>query len=187
MIKISLERCRVRNDAHNDHREGITMAGPHTLTETEKAVESRLSEMDLDFKAMAVASNLFRAANAVRNHMERTVLAKADLTWTGFVVLWVAWIWQTAETRLIAEESGVSKATLSGVLGTLEGRGLVTRRRSDTDGRLVIVELTTAGKRLMKSLFPKFNEQERYVTRFITPGDEEHAATILRDFVRAVE
>ena len=108
------------------------MAGPHTLAETENLVQSRLSDMQLDFQAMAVTSNLFRAANAVRNHLERTVLAPADLTWTAFVVLWVAWIWQTAETRMIAEESGVSKATLSGVLSTLEGRGLVTRRRGET-------------------------------------------------------
>ena len=161
------------------------MAGPHTLAETENLVQSRLSDMQLDFQAMAVTSNLFRAANAVRNHLERTVLAPADLTWTAFVVLWVAWIWQTAETRMIAEESGVSKATLSGVLSTLEGRGLVTRRRGETDGRLVIVELTPAGKRLMKRLFPKFNEQEQAVCRLIPADQQELAAQFLRSFVRA--
>lgn len=161
------------------------MAGPHTLAETENLVQSRLSDMQLDFQAMAVTSNLFRAANAVRNHLERTVLAPADLTWTAFVVLWVAWIWQTAETRMIAEESGVSKATLSGVLSTLEGRGLVTRRRGATDGRLVIVELTPAGKRLMKRLFPKFNEQEQAVCRLIPADEQELAAQFLRSFVRA--
>ena len=161
------------------------MAGPHTLAETENLVQSRLSDMQLDFQAMAVTSNLFRAANAVRNHLERTVLAPADLTWTAFVVLWVAWIWQTAETRMIAEESGVSKATLSGVLSTLESRGLVTRRRGETDGRLVIVELTPAGKRLMKRLFPKFNEQEQAVCRLIPADQQELAAQFLRSFVRA--
>lgn len=161
------------------------MAGPHTLAETENLVQSRLSDMQLDFQAMAVTSNLFRAANAVRNHLERTVLAPADLTWTAFVVLWVAWIWQTAETRMIAEESGVSKATLSGVLSTLESRGLVTRRRGETDGRLVIVELTPAGKRLMKRLFPKFNEQEQEVCRLIPADQQELAAQFLRSFVRA--
>jgi DNA-binding MarR family transcriptional regulator len=163
------------------------MAGPHTLAETENLVQSRLSDMQLDFQAMAVTSNLFRAANAVRNHLERTVLAPADLTWTAFVVLWVAWIWQTAETRMIAEESGVSKATLSGVLSTLESRGLVTRRRGETDGRLVIVELTPAGKRLMKRLFPKFNEQEQAVCRLIPADQQELAAQFLRSFVRATD
>ena len=42
--------------------------------------------------AMAAVSNVYRAANAVRNHLERTVLAPHGLTWTGWVVLWVIWI-----------------------------------------------------------------------------------------------
>ncbi len=51
------------------------MASPHTLAETERQVETRLGDLPLDYAAMAVTSNLFRAANAMRNHLERTVLA----------------------------------------------------------------------------------------------------------------
>lgn len=156
------------------------MAGPHTLAETENAVSSRLAGMTLDFEAMAVASNLFRAANAVRNHLERTVLQPHDLTWTAFVVLWVTWIWEPIETRQIAEEGGFSKATLSGVLTTLEGRGLVTRERSPEDGRLVLVRLTPTGRRLMKKLFPEFNTQERVVVSAIPREQLPDAADMLR-------
>lgn len=162
------------------------MAGQHTLAETEKAVASRLSDMTLDFEAMAVVSNLFRAANAVRNHLERTVLQPHDLTWTAFVVLWVTWIWEPIETRQVAEEGGFSKATLSGVLTTLEGRGLVTRQRSEADGRLVLVRLTPAGRRLMKKLFPEFNEQERAVVAAIPRGERGSAAQVLRQLHTAV-
>jgi DNA-binding MarR family transcriptional regulator len=156
------------------------MAGPHTLSETEKAVESRLSGMTLDFEAMAVASNLFRAANAVRNHLERTVLQPHDLTWTAFVVLWVVWIWERVETRVIAEEGGFSKATLSGVLTTLEGRGLVIRERSTEDGRLVLVRLTPTGRRLMTRLFPEFNQQEQVVVSALPRDKVTDAAEMLR-------
>ena len=158
------------------------MAGPHTLAETERAVESRLSglNVDLDFEAMAVASNLFRAANAVRNHLEGTVLRPHDLTWTAFVVLWVTWIWESVETRTIAEEGGFSKATLSGVLSTLEGRGLLVRERSPQDGRLVLVRLTAKGKRVMTKLFPEFNAQERYVVSALPAGDLRRTAEALR-------
>ncbi len=156
------------------------MAGPHTLAETENAVLSRLSGLALDYDAMAVASNLFRAANAVRNHLERTVLLPHDLTWTAFVVLWVTWIWEPVETRAIAEEGGFSKATLSGVLTTLEGRGLVTRERSPADGRLVLVRLTPAGRRMMKKLFPLFNEQERAVVSALPADQLRQAADMLR-------
>ena len=161
------------------------MAGPHTLAETERQVADRLGDLTLDFEAMAVVSNLFRAANAVRNHLERSVLAPADLTWTAFVVLWVVWIWGRVETRTIAAEGGFSKATLSGVLTTLEGRGLVERSRSETDGRLVDVALTPAGEKLMRGLFPKFNAEERALTRHV--DDLGSAAAMLRALTLATE
>jgi DNA-binding MarR family transcriptional regulator len=159
---------------------GGHVAGPHTIAETEKAVETRLADMALDFEAMAVVSNLFRAANAVRNHLERTVLQPHNLTWTAFVVLWVVWIWEEVETRVIAEEGGFSKATLSGVLTTLEGRNLVVRERSSVDGRLVIVRLSPSGRRMMKRLFPEFNQQERALVAEIPRQDRPLAASILR-------
>lgn len=156
------------------------MAGPHTLAETERAVQTRLSGMDLDFEAMAIASTLFRAANAVRNHLEGSVLQPHDLTWTAFVVLWVTWIWEPIETREIAAEGGFSRATLSGVLTTLEGRGFVKRERSTTDGRLVLVRLTPSGRRLMKKLFPLFNEQERALVSAIPERRRPELSTMLR-------
>lgn len=162
------------------------MAGEHTLTETESAVAQKLDGLVLDFEAMAVASNLFRAANAVRNHMERTVLAPHDLTWTAFVVLWVAWIWEPIETRNIADEGGFSKATLSGVMTTLEGRNLLLREKSTVDGRLVIVRLTPSGRRLMKELFPKFNLEEKNVVSQIPTKKRGEAADMLRSICLAV-
>jgi DNA-binding MarR family transcriptional regulator len=161
------------------------VAGPHTLAETERTAESRIGDLDLDFRALSVVSNLFRAANAVRNHMESTVLAKSELTWTAFVVMWIAWIWGEAETRVIAEESGVSKATLSGVLNTLEKRGLAQRQRSEEDGRLVLVTLTPAGTRLIKRLFPEINRQEQQAVSGLTLRQQEQAADFLRQLVLA--
>jgi hypothetical protein len=49
------------------------MAGPHTLAETERQVNQKLVHKNINFEAMAVTSNLFRAANAVRNQ-ERSFL-----------------------------------------------------------------------------------------------------------------
>ncbi|MEY2698257.1 MAG: hypothetical protein RL720_213 [Actinomycetota bacterium] len=156
------------------------MAGSHTLAETESQITSRLSHMTLDFEAMAVMSNLFRAASAVRNHFERNVLAESGLSWTAFVVLWVTWIWEPAETRDIAEESGISKATLTGVLKTLEKMGLAERSRSESDGRLVLVSLTEKGHELMEKLFPAFNRQEIEITSSIPNGDRAKFADMLR-------
>jgi DNA-binding MarR family transcriptional regulator len=76
---------------------------------------------------MAVVANIYRAAAAVRQHLENSVLRGCDLTWTSFVVLWVVWIWGESETRHVAEEAGISKGTLTGVARTLESRGLIKR------------------------------------------------------------
>ncbi len=163
------------------------MAGPHTLAETERQVEATLGTLPLDYTAMAVASNLFRAANAVRNHFERTVLSEHSLSWTAFVVLWVTWIWEPIETRQIAVEGGFSKATLTGVLSTLEGRGWLTRRKSATDGRLVVVALTEAGRDLMTHLFPAFNTQEQQIASPIDPSKRQELAEMLRLITAGVE
>jgi DNA-binding MarR family transcriptional regulator len=163
------------------------MAGPHTLGETERQVESRLGGLSLDYSAMAVASNLFRAANAVRNHFERTVLARENLSWTAFVVLWVVWIWEPIETRQIALEGGFSKATLTGVLSTLENRGWLTRSRSAADGRLVDVSLTEDGRTLMSHLFPAFNGEEQRVVGPIPESQRDELAEMLRMMTVGVE
>jgi DNA-binding MarR family transcriptional regulator len=163
------------------------MAGAHTLAETERQVSERLSHMTLDFDSMAVVSNLFRAANAVRNHFERTVLLSNDLSWTAFVVLWVTWIWEPIETRQIADEGGFSKATLTGVLGTLEGRGYLTRSKSETDGRLVVVTMTDSGRKLMDELFPKFNKQEQQISGAVPNAEQAALAEALRLITKRAE
>lgn len=163
------------------------MVGSHTLAETERTAEARLNGLPVDFEAAAAVSNLFRAANSVRNHMVRTVLAPLDLTWTGFVTLWVAWIWGSAETRVIAEEVGVSKATLSGVLNTLEARGLLVRTAAVEDKRLVHVSLTPAGTSLIRKVYPKINREEAFATRMLSARGKQQAAKYFRKIAEATE
>ena len=163
------------------------MTGHHTLVETERAVSERLGGLPLDFRAMAVVSNLHRAAGAIRNHVEQTVLRQADLTWTGFVVLWVIWIWGEPETRHAAEEAGISKGTLTGVVKTLEGRKLVERQTHPTDGRLVLLRLTPAGNALMEELFPAFNDEETFVLGGLADRKAVELASGLRHILTHLE
>jgi DNA-binding MarR family transcriptional regulator len=157
-----------------------TSDGGHTLAETERAVAERLADLVLDMPAMAAVQNIYRAAGAVRNRLERTVLAPHDLTWTGWVVLWVVWIWGEIETRHVAVEAGISKGTLTGVAGTLQTRGLLRRRTHPDDARRALLSLTPKGSRLMTTLFPLFNEQESFVTSTLDPDERLIVATALR-------
>jgi DNA-binding MarR family transcriptional regulator len=163
------------------------MAGQHTIAETERAVAERLSTLPIDTRAMAGVSNIYRAAGAVRNHFERTVLAPQQLTWTAWVVLWVVWIWSDVESRHVAAEAGISKGTLTGVATTLEGRGLLRRRTHPDDARRVLLSLTPAGRRLMDRLFPAFNAQEVYVTRDLSAAELGALTQALRRIVVGLE
>jgi DNA-binding MarR family transcriptional regulator len=158
-----------------------------SITDAEKRVEAKLGGAPVRHEQMAVVSNIYRAASAVRQHLENTVLRGSDLTWTGFVVLWVIWIWGESETRRVAEEAGISKGTLTGVARTLESRGLITRADHPRDGRLVVLSLTDAGEALMQKLFPEFNAEEAFVTEGLTDEQCRRTAADLRGIVMHVE
>jgi DNA-binding MarR family transcriptional regulator len=162
--------------------------GEHrTLAETERAVSERLHGMSLDMPAMAAVQNIYRAAGAIRNHLERSVLAEHGLTWTGWVVLWVVWIWEEIEARHVAAEAGISKGTLTGVLTTLEGRGLLVRSTHPEDARRVLVTLTDRGHHLMGELFPEFNAQEVLVTAPLESQERMRLADMLRSIVHGLD
>src|SRR6185312_1952701 len=74
------------------------------------------------------------------------------------------------ETRRAADNAAISKATLTGVVKTLESRGLIARRVSDTDRRLVNLELTPSGVALMKELYPAFNAAEAEIVSRLSPS-----------------
>jgi len=167
-------------------REGATL-DQEDLAPTERAVAERLRGMAIDMPAMAAVSNIYRAANAVRNHVERTVLAQHDLTWTGWVVLWVIWIRGEIETRHVAAEVGISKGTLTGVQKTLTERGLVHRAVHPGDARRVLLSLTAPGQRLMTTVFPRFNEQEAFVTSELDEAAQLELARSLRAVVKRAE
>ncbi|MGY1501142.1 MarR family winged helix-turn-helix transcriptional regulator [Streptomyces sp. QTS52] len=136
---------------------------------TEQLVKAKPGDVSIRHDQMAVAANIHRAASAVRRHVENSVLRGVDLTWTGFVVLWVVRISGETETRLVAEEAGISKGTLTGVARTLESRGLVRRIEHPSDGRRVLLGLTDEGEALMRTLFPDFNAEEARATADALP------------------
>jgi MarR family transcriptional regulator, organic hydroperoxide resistance regulator len=166
----------------------LTIGYDRDLVQAEQDIRSRVPDNgQLDFTAMAAVSNIYRAANAIRNQMERDVLAEADLSWAAFTVLFVLWIWGDQQTRHLAAEAGVTKGTLTGVLKTLEKRGLARRYGHEEDGRLVVVSLQPPGRDLIEQLFPAFNAGEARVSASLTEDEKEQLAYLLRKIIRSVE
>ena len=146
----------------------------------EMLAERQVSGLAVDLRAMAAVSNLYRVAMRARNHFEQGILRDSNLTWTGFVTLWMLWVWGEMQTRWLAEEVGVNRSTLSGVLNTLERRGLIRRRGHETEGRLVLAELTAEGSALIEDLFPRFNAEERFIVSRLSPAEQDDLASKLR-------
>jgi len=161
--------------------------GQRSITEAEKLAAAKLGGFPIRRDQMAAVANIYRAASAVRQHLENSVLRGSDLTWTAFVVLWVVWVWGESGTRHVAEEAGISKGTLTGVARTLESRGLLQRSAHPTDGRLVLLRLTDKGEELMQRVFPQFNEEESFVTGRLTDEECRSLAEGLRSVVLQVE
>ncbi|WP_306319122.1 MULTISPECIES: MarR family winged helix-turn-helix transcriptional regulator [unclassified Streptomyces] len=163
------------------------MPGERSISAAEKLAEAKLGGLPIRHEQMAVVANIHRAAAAVRQHLENSVLRESDLTWTAFVVLWVVWVWGESETRHVAEEAGISKGTLTGVVRTLESRGLVRRTGHPEDGRLVLLSLTDAGEEMMTELFPRFNDEEAFVAGQLDDAECRSVADALRRVVMQVE
>ena len=102
-------------------------------------------------------------------------------------MLFVLWIWGERQTRDLAAEAGVTKGTLTGVLKTLEKRGLARRRAHESDGRLVLVSLEPKGLGVIERLFPAFNQGEAFVSASLSERDKDQLASLLRTIIRAVE
>ncbi|MEY4499845.1 MAG: hypothetical protein RL101_946 [Actinomycetota bacterium] len=136
------------------------MAREHTQAETKR-------QHATDLGALAAISNLQISALQVRNQLERSVLDNHGLTWAGFVTLWVVWVWKSPEARQVAGETGLAKATLSGVLNTLEASKLITRKQSKDDRRIILVSLTTKGQKLIEKVFPEVNQSAKEITAHV--------------------
>jgi len=157
------------------------------LVETERAMREHVESLGLDFEAAHAVSSIYRAANAVRSYIWNELLRPYDLTWTGWVVLWVVWIFDGMETRHAAEAAAISKATLTGVVKTLESRGWIDRVGRTDDRRLVELHLTPAGRALMAELYPKFNAIETKVVGRLSGDDTKEMTRSLREIVTTIE
>jgi DNA-binding MarR family transcriptional regulator len=157
------------------------------LVKAERDVRAAFEGLDLNLGALTAVSNIFRAATAVRNHMENGVLAEHDLSWSAFTTVFVLRVWGEMDARSLAAEAGVTAATLTGVMKTLETRDMVRRRGDRLDGRRVMVSLTAKGRRVVDGIMPSFNRHEALVTQALTDSELVDLARSLRVILRTVD
>jgi DNA-binding MarR family transcriptional regulator len=90
------------------------------------------------------------AASRAMTAVYTPLLDALGVTYPQYLVLLVLWDHDGERVSRIGERLELDSATLTPLLKRLEARGLVERRRSAADERVVEVFLTTEGKRLRK-------------------------------------
>lgn len=94
-----------------------------------------------------ICFDLYAASRAVIAAY-RPALGRLGLTYPQYLVMIVLWERGTCTVRDLAEALLLDHGTLTPLLRRMEQRGLVARRRSETDERFVEVSLTAHGDEL---------------------------------------
>jgi DNA-binding MarR family transcriptional regulator len=98
------------------------------------------------------------AASRAMTGAYQPLLEELGITYPQYLVLMALWEEDGARVSRIGERLYLDSATLTPLLKRLESRGLVERRRSRVDERVVEVFLTPEGKQLEQralELFPQ--------------------------------
>lgn len=123
---------------------------------------------------------LLRAESAVRRsvagELEREGVSAAGFS--ALVVLRIAG--GRIELKTLRRRLGWSKANATEVTLTLEGHGLVTRRRALEDRRATILELTARGAELVEGLFPEHAQRVSHAFSSLDENEKRSLAEICR-------
>ncbi|MED4036143.1 MarR family transcriptional regulator (plasmid) [Niallia taxi] len=138
----------------------------------------------LNLDAIAVVTNIYRVAQGLRNKMEQEVLSEYSLSWTAFSMLYDLWVWESIETKKLAESNGVSKATISNITKTLEKKELCYRKSDMRDRRITYVAITDKGKQVMEELYPRFHIGEVELVAGMSADEQKYMSALLRNVIR---
>lgn len=105
-------------------------------------------------QALTVFVKMMRAAESLSVSVHRP-LAEEDLTVSQFGVLEALFHKGPMCQKDLAGKILKSTGNITMVIDNLEKRGLVERRRSETDRRFIQVLLTAAGRELIARIFPE--------------------------------
>jgi len=121
---------------------------------------------------------LARAFDAVERH-SRASIARFGLGTTEFGVLEVLYHKGELPVCDVQRRILVESSSTTYVVDKLVKRGLVRRRHSGTDRRVVLLALTSAGRRLIQRIFPPHAHAMRRAVTALPPREQAQAARLL--------
>lgn len=142
---------------------------------------------DLDVAPMQVFSRLKRLADRLEA-LRRAAFVEHDLTQWQFDVLAALRRagdpFQLTPGQLVVA-TRVSSGTMTNRIDRMVERGLVDRRGSDDDRRIVLVRLTAAGKDAVDAAVATLVRQERDLLSALPPEEVQQLAALLRSLLHS--
>ena len=129
---------------------------------------------DASRRATEVFLNIGMLTGAVRSAVETIVSEEGLPSMAAFNVLSViAGDPEPLQPSTVAERMMVTRATVTGLLDSLEARGLLRRAPHERDGRSRTVSLTSAGRRVVDRLVPRMHAFERELMEVLSDRELE--------------
>jgi len=150
------------------------------VPDDERVLRAFIAARGFDADVMAVAFHLYRTTQEAMARAEVEVLRPLGLSWVGYVTLMSLWMLGPSEVRTLARMQVASKPAVVKSLDVMERLRLVRRRRSKTDRRLVRVELTAAGRTLVRRVQRDVHRHEHRLTARLTVAEKRALVRLLR-------
>lgn len=136
---------------------------------------------DIDCSGKAVVGRLLHLHELILKTVNRT-LGKHRLKYPAYAVLATLRVegapYRMTPKRLL-ETLILTSGGLSNILRRLEKAGYVRRMADETDGRVVVVELTVLGRRVVEPAMRDHAETERRLTGVLSREEQEVVARAL--------
>jgi DNA-binding MarR family transcriptional regulator len=158
------------------------------LPRYERLLEAARQYPELDPSACEVFMNLLRTGDEVFRLMHAHYHGHS-ISQGRFVVLLLLFDQLAGNSAAhtpaeLAEKAGVTRATMTGLIDTLERDGLVHREPDLADRRMLSVTLTKKGDEFIKALLPV---HFRRITELMSPLNENDRKTLMRLLNKIVE
>jgi len=129
---------------------------------------------------------LYRTLDAVMPRF-RSIFGKFGLTEQQWRVLRVLWELDGLSLLDLAEITRIPAPSLVGVVDRLSKSGLVERRRSEIDRRVVFVHATAAGKRLEEQVRPEIARAYSELQSLVEASDWDRLISGMEGVIAACE
>jgi DNA-binding MarR family transcriptional regulator len=115
--------------------------------------------------------NLAQASIPSNKVFQKHIGAEFKLTRVEFTTLMLLSTNVEVTSKKLTQGLGLSAPNLTVVLERLEKRGLIERRRSDSDGRVQFIELTKTGAALVKKAEARAEQMEHELLKHLTAAE----------------